>query len=366
MKKAFKVALVLFLSVVAIILLALNFFGGQVIRKTVQVAGPAALGVPVTLEDAEFRVVRGYIRLTGLKVGNPAGYKTDNLFELGELIVDLNVRSLLGGVVHINKILIDGTKITYERGLTSSNLADLLAGLEKKSSGGTAPAEKEPVADKAKPAPAAGESGGTKVIIDEISITGTRVKLSLKVAQGLAAPVPLPPIYLKDIGKESGGAGILEVIKKVLGAVLGAVSDVVVGSVKVVGEGAAAVGGAAVDGAKAVGGAAVGGVKAVGQGAAVVGGAALDGASAVGGAAADGAKAVGKGAVVVGGAALDGAAAVGGAAADGAAAVGGAAVGGVKAVGKGVGAVAGGIGNLLGGGKKEEQPAAEAAPQGSP
>ena len=331
MKKAFKVALTLFLVVLVAIVLILNFFGGRVIRHTVNVAGPLALGVPVTLEEADFRLLRGFVKLNGLKVGNPEGYKTDSLFEVDELLVDLDTRSLLGGVVHIRKIAIDGPRITYERGLTASNLSDLLEGLEKGEKTEEKPADKP---EEKKVAPAE-EGGGVKVIIDEIDITGARLKVSLTVAQGLSAPIPLPPINLVDIGKETGGAGVMEIITRIIRAILGTVTNVITGSAKLLGDGAVAVGGAAVDGVAAVGGAAV------------------DGAAAVGGAAVDGAKAVGKGAAVVGGAAVDGVAAVGGAA-----------VGGVKAVGKGVGAVAGGIGNLIGlGDKEKEQEKEEPAPE---
>jgi uncharacterized protein involved in outer membrane biogenesis len=329
MKRAFKVALTLFVVVLVAIVLILNSFGGRLIQKTVNVAGPAALGVPVSLEKAEFHLLRGHVLLKGLTVGNPDGFKTDGIFELGQLTVDLNTRSLLSGVVHIRKILIDAPKITYERGLTSSNLGDLLAGLEKKPD----PAgEETPVVEEAP----ADEAGGVKVVIDELVVSDAQLNVSLTVAQGLSAPLPLPTITLRDIGKETGGAGFMEVIQKVLGAILGAVTDVIKGSAKLLGDGAALVG----DGALAVGGAAV------------------DGAAAVGGVAVDGVKAVGQGAAVVGGAAVDGAAAVGGAAVDGAAAVGGVAVDGVKAVGKGVGAVGGavvdGIGGLFGGGDKGE------------
>ena len=338
MKKAFKVALTLFLVVLVAIVLILNFFGGRVIRHTVNVAGPLALGVPVTLEEADFRLLRGFVKLNGLKVGNPEGYKTDSLFEVDELLVDLDTRSLMGGVVHIRKIAIDGPRITYERGLTASNLSDLLEGLEKGEKTEEKPVEK-PEEKKAAPAD---EGGGVKVIIDEINITGARLKVSLTVAQGLSAPIPLPPINLVDIGKETGGAGVMEIITRIIRAILGTVTNVITGSAKLLGDGAVAVG----KGAVAVGGAAVDGVTAVG-------GAAVDGAAAVGGAAVDGAKAVGKGAAVVGGAAVDGAAAVGGAA-----------VGGVKAVGKGVGAVAGGIGNLIGlGDNEKEQEKEEPAPE---
>ncbi len=297
MKKVLTVSLILFLLVLVAIVMMVNSFGGKLIQKVVNVSGPAALGVPVSLEKADFHLLRGNVFLKGLKVGNPEGFKTDNLFEFDSLEVDLDPRALLAGEVHIRKIIVDAPKITYERGLTASNLSDLLDRLEEKSGAADKPAEE--VETEAKPTEEPATESSTKVVIDELAITGARLKVSLTVAQGFSVPVPLPPIILKDIGKDSHGITFMEVIRMVLRAIIGSVTGVLKGSAALVGDGAALVG----DGVMAVGGVGVDGVKAVGKGAAVVGGAAVDGAAAVGGAAADGAKAVG-GAVVGGASAV--------------------------------------------------------------
>lgn len=253
MKRVIKVALIFFLLVLVAISLIANRFGGKVVEKMVNTVGPKALGVPVTLQKAEFSLLRGYVLLRGLKIGNPAGYKTDSLFELDALEVDLDKRSILKGIIHIRKILINEPKITYERGLTASNLSDFLAGLESKD----APAEKPVEKTEAPKNDNANEK--STVVIDELAITGARLKVSLTVAQGFSAPVPLPPIILKDIGKESGGVTFMEVIRMVFRAILGSVTGVIKGSVNLIGDGTSLVG----DGAKAVGGAVANGASAV-------------------------------------------------------------------------------------------------------
>lgn len=326
MKTLLKVVLVLFLVVVITIVVLLNFFGGAVIEKTVNLAGPQLLGVPVTLEKAQLALLRGHVRLTGLRVGNPEGFKTDSLFDLGSLEIDLDVKSLGTDTIHIRKILIDAPGITYERGLTSSNLGKLLEQLEPKDGSADAPKPEE----KAEPAPES--EGATRVVIDHFVLSNAKLKVSITGAAGLAAPIPLPAIELKDIGKEEEGATFASVISDIVKAIAGTVTSVLTGAGKLVGEGAIA----------------------VGKGAMAAGGAAADGAAAVGGAAVDGAAAVGKGAMAVGGAAVDGAAAVGGAAVDGAAAVGkGAAKVGGAVLG-GAGKLVGGIGNLVTGGDEEK------------
>lgn len=314
MKRVLKIGLWAIVILLVAVIVLLNVAGGTVIRNAVNVAGPLAMGVPVTLQDADLHLLRGNVRLEGLHVGNPEGFKTAGIFDLGRLDIDLDMRSLLGDTIRIRTIHIKDPNITYERGLTDSNLGALLRQLEGEKS-----------KEKSEP-DSAPKEGGKKVVIDEIQIAGAQLNVSVTLAGGYSAPMPLPTITLRDVGKEKEGASLTEVITSIVGAIAGTVTDVLVGAGKLVGKGAQAVG----EGAMAVGEGAV-------KGAEVVGGAVVDGASAVGGAAVDGAKAVGSGAAAVGGAAVGGAKAVGGAVAGGAS------------------KVASGIGSLFGGEKETNE-----------
>lgn len=285
-----KIIIVLVLILVGLVFF-LRYFGGATIKQAVNTGGPMVLGVPVSLQDAKLRPLAGHVYLAGLHVGNPEGFQTDGIFDLGYLDIKMDTRSLMSDTIRIQKIEIKDPKITLERGLTKSNLGALLENLEgeKKESGEGTPASKNEKK----------EEGGKKVVIDEISISGAQLNLSIKGMAGLSAPLPLPPLTLRDIGKEDDGASLTDVLARIVKAILGSATQVATGAGKLVGEGAKAVG----DGAMAVGGVAV-------DGATAVGGAAVDGAAAVGGAVAGGAKAVGGAAASAGGAVLDGAGSV--------------------------------------------------------
>lgn len=90
------------------------------------------LGVPVTLQSADFAPFKGQLKLKGLHVGNPAGFKTAGLFELGSLDVDLDTISLFKQIVVIREIRISAPEITYERALKDSNIGQLLEQLTAK------------------------------------------------------------------------------------------------------------------------------------------------------------------------------------------------------------------------------------------
>ncbi len=306
MKWFVRILLVLLVLIAALVLTA-DYTLGTIVVKAVNTAGPAALGVPLKLEDASFQIFRGHLTLRGFLLGNPEGFKTEKAISVDEVTVELDPKSLLSDTLVIKRIYVNAPDVTYELGLGKSNIGRIL-----EQAGGST--EAGAVKEKPEKKPIAEEKPGKKVVIEDLLIQNGRVRVSATMALGAAAPIPLPEIRLRDIGKEKQGASPIEVIRQVLGAIVGSVTKVVSGAAvdaagktaEVIGDGAKAVGSAAADaagktagmvgdGAKAVGGAAV---NAAGKTADVVG----DGAKAVGGAVVDAGAAVGKGAgKVIGG-----------------------------------------------------------------
>jgi len=276
MKKLLKI-LGGILVVIGILFIALLIWLDGVIVNGFNSAAPAALGVPASLGDARILPVRGKLTLNDLEIGNPEGFKTDGLLHLGTLFIRYDTASILTDTIIINKITIDDMTVTYEKGLLNSNLGallDLLSGEEKDEK--IDAKEDEPEKDGEKKAK-------KKVIIEKLMITGSHMNVSITGMMGAAIPIPLPPITLTDLGKESDGITVIQAIEKVLKAIAGSAGTALAGSGKLIGQGI----GAAGDGAAAVGGAASDAGKAVGE-------AAVDASKAFGGAMEDAGKAVGR------------------------------------------------------------------------
>lgn len=259
MKKSTKIAGWIFV-VLVLSFGALEFALNPIVEKAVNAAAPAALGVPVTLQGADLSLVRGRAALTGLHVGNPEGYKTDGLLDLGSVEVRLDVSSLFSDVVVIREIAIDGLVVTYEKGLLNSNLGALIDQLSA--------AEEAPEAAEER----GQDKPGKKVVIEKLVIADSQMNLSVTGAAALtgggALPIPLPMITLTDLGKEKEGVTLVEAVAHVLKAVAGATGTALAGSAKLLGQGAEAVGEGTVEAGKAVVG------ETVDAGKAVVGGAA--------------------------------------------------------------------------------------------
>lgn len=270
MKKLLKILGVI-LAVLVVLFVILNMSLGKIVLKSVNAAAPGLLGVPVTLQDAEIALARGKVALSGLHVGNPEGFKTDGLLDLGSISVRLDNASLLTDTIVIKEIAIDGLVVTYEKGLKNSNLGALIESLS---------AGEEEEAPEQEPAEKPGEEKpAKKVVIEKLTITGSRMNFSVSglasLTGGGAIPIPLPPITLTDLGKEKDGVTLVEALQRILNEIAGAAGTAIAGSAKILGQGL----GAAGEGATAAGKSVVSNASEVGK---AVGGAALDAGKAVG------------------------------------------------------------------------------------
>jgi hypothetical protein len=232
------------LVVLIVVVLALEFAIDSMIRSSFRLAVPAFLGVKeASVETLDFSFFKKHtLLLENLHIGNPEGYKTDGLFDLAKVDVKIKLSSLFSQAIEIEHVWIDGVEVTYEKGLTSSNLADLLARFDTGDEP-EKPAEESPKKEK---------SSSKAVVIRDLNIEGTRLHPTITLAQGIAPSIPLPPIHLTDIGapsKEGDPAGITVAgaLRLVLQALLssvtgtaGATVDLAVDGVKAVGSGIAA------------------------------------------------------------------------------------------------------------------------------
>ena len=298
-KKLLKILGVL-LAIIVIALVVLEFSLDRVLHQGFNSFAPKALGVDATLADAKLSLIRGKASLEGLHIGNPPGFNTSGLLDLGKVSVKLDNASLLTDTIVIHEILVDGLVVTYEKGLRDSNLGALIESLTP----AEAPDQDKEEAKKEKSA----DKSEKKVVIEKLSITDSKMNVSMTglsaVTGGGSVPLPLPPITLTDLGKEKEGVTVVEAIQRILTEIAGAAGTAIAGSAKLLGDGLGALGEGATDAGKAVIGGAVDAGKAVG-GAAVdtgkaVGGAAVDTGKAVVGGAVDAGKAVGGAAVGVG------------------------------------------------------------------
>jgi hypothetical protein len=227
-------------SVVIVVLLALGlyitmqFFLGGIVKTAVNKVGPNITQTKVELQAANISPLSGIGTLTGLSVGNPAGWSQTDAFRLGKVHVNLEPFSLLKDHIVINELSIEDPQFFYETKLVSSNINDLLKNIEKAVGGKDA----EPKTAGGKP---------IKLVVKKLVLKDGRVTIG---AGGQVVNIPLPPINMTDIGVKEGGITPAQLGVAIMRHIT---PTIVAASVQAFTQGAGAGGAAAVEGARQVG-----------------------------------------------------------------------------------------------------------------
>ena len=167
----------------------------------------------------------GTVRIANLQVSNPAGFANKHLATIEQFKLDLDPDSLQSDTLLIRDILFEKPRIAYERKITTDNIKALQAEIGK----AVSRRGKDRIPDKApeKVEPEEGETAGQRVIIEHLLVEGGLVKAKLSALP--SAPIPLPDIELKDMGKAEGGTSIGEALSRIGGtfydAIIGSVSS---------------------------------------------------------------------------------------------------------------------------------------------
>lgn len=185
------------------------------IKRGVETFGPKVTQTPVTLDDVSISVLSGNGTLKGLYVGNPEGYKSENIFALGQIDIEIDTGTVMSDKIVINRIYIKQPEISYEKTLMSSNIKQLLANIEE-FTGPSAPKEDEP------------STGAKKqLVVKQLVIEDGTIYVG---ALGMGQTVPLPRIELNDIGEGNNSKTIAQVLDLVLTEVVKSIGPAIANS----------------------------------------------------------------------------------------------------------------------------------------
>ncbi len=181
---------------------------GDIIKEAIQRYGSEATQAIVVVDSVDLDVTNGKTSLKGFVVGNPAGFKSNSAFELGNIAVQVDTSSLDSDTIIIKTVQIDGPRITYELGDSGPNVDAIKRNVDsyaKQFISGDSTASSNQDAGPQK-----------KIIIERLTITDGSVNVSAPFLDGKPLGTSLPTITLTDIGKDSGGASPADVIKRII------------------------------------------------------------------------------------------------------------------------------------------------------
>ena len=192
-KKLLETIILVVIILVALLLLGFELFGEHIIKTGIEAAGTKALKVGVTIDDLDLSIYKGQVRMRGLAVDNPAGYEQKYLLKLGTGEVKTRMKSLMSDTVQIESILLDEISLSIEQKGLSNNLQDILKSLPK--------------AEPSEPKEEAEKKPGKNLVVKNLKITNTTVKVKLLPVQILpdgtdTVTLKLDPIEMKNLGSE--------------------------------------------------------------------------------------------------------------------------------------------------------------------
>jgi hypothetical protein len=208
LRKFVSIVLSAIVILIVIVVLAVGLFANKALDVAIESAGTKALNVGVSVSEVDLSILRGKLGIRNLVINNPPGYQHDTLLELGRGRVAIDTRSLLGDVVNIENITLDGMNVVLEqRGVSSNNLQDIIKEL---------PDRDEQQA----------EPSGKKLHIDTLEINNVQVSVKLLPIPGKidTLTIKLAPIKMTDLGSEDD-LDTIALSRKILLAIAGGIAE---------------------------------------------------------------------------------------------------------------------------------------------
>lgn len=200
-----------------------------IVKKVVHKYGSQITGTDVNLNGFKLALTSGEGSIKQITVANPKNYSSPYIFNLDEVSVKVNIKSLTTDTIIIEKIAVNKPIITYEMlSLTQNNISEIQKNIAKN----TASAEKQEKAEVAAEKKEGKETTSTKkVIIKELSVNDGEIQAIANI-NGAAnnLNVKLPAIVMKNIGENDSNGNIAENISKILNTILSTASQTIVES----------------------------------------------------------------------------------------------------------------------------------------
>lgn len=183
--------------------------------------------------------LKGIVVISNLRIGNPQGFSNPHLVMLQQFTLSLDPDSMMSDTLLIREIKIEEPSVAYERKLTTDNIKALQQTIEG------AVLRREETLEKSGDTRDTASSTKQKVIIEHLLVENGTVRA--KISALPTAPIPLPTIEMKDVGKKEGGASIGEASSQIFNAFYNAIIGVVANATGIAGDALKGAGGLTMD-----------------------------------------------------------------------------------------------------------------------
>jgi hypothetical protein len=170
----------------------------KIIKGALEGVGSELLGTPVRVAAVEIDLKDGVGQISGLSIANPAGYSSENAFEMNMIRLDLKLSSLDEQPLVVYELKIQDPVVRLEaREDGSANLKTLLDNIEansaradKKAAEGQSESDNIP------------QGEPVRISFKELAVTGVQVHVSIPGQE--PETVVIPDIVMENVGRERG------------------------------------------------------------------------------------------------------------------------------------------------------------------
>ena len=159
----------------------------HLVKSAIGSYGSEMTGAKVKVEKVDIRPTDGKGTLSGLLIGNPAGFKSPYALKVGTVELEVELSSLTQDVVVIKKIAVLAPDVIYEKGDAMTNFD----AIQKNIATYLGPSSKD--------------SKGKKLIVTEFIIRGAKAHATAPFVGNKTIDAELPDLHLRDLGKAKGG-----------------------------------------------------------------------------------------------------------------------------------------------------------------
>lgn len=187
MKKILRLVLVLVILLIAAVGVGFLYID-SIAKHGIEKGGTYALGVQTTLDSADVGIFDGTFAMSGLKVANPTGFKSDAFMSLGEGGVSVSFGSLRQEVVELPTLTLSTLTVNLENKDGKANYQTIMDNLKRFES--TEPAEE-----------------GKRFVIREVLIRDVTINVEVLPLGGALSTVtvPIKEISMKNVGERGVG-----------------------------------------------------------------------------------------------------------------------------------------------------------------
>jgi uncharacterized protein involved in outer membrane biogenesis len=208
------ISIVVLAGIGALVFLASSL--DSIVKQVIERTGSELTGTSVRLDSAEIDLGSGRGTLRGLRVANPEGFSSADVFSLGEITLEIDLGTLTQNPVVIRTVRIDAPEARVEVDAKGRTNVDVIRRhLEQAGSAG-----------------GGGESGGggsseatdtPRLRIQSFTFENGQVAADTSALGGKEKTQTLPTLSLRDVGGASGAAPA-EIGEDVLDAYLGQIA----------------------------------------------------------------------------------------------------------------------------------------------